>query len=311
MQILEPVRRKHGDLVFVLKRSSNLVHDDRLGSGVPVDVEEEPGQGAGRGLAARHDEQRGQGHDLDGGEARTAVALGLQHVRHEVAAALGLHAELHARHGLVLCQCPVAVALPSLLAAQAAYEQGLQEGVVSAGAQKGVGLDALEDVVDPRVVLARLETAKGLPKRQVANDVKGGEVEPFDNVERPVLCRVLGHALHEQLDVLVNGGLLLAHRDLTKGVAQLLALAAMDIPRCGNDAVLDASGKDARSFLELGLSGQPAAVDLRPGYATVHGKTVWTYTDNGAIATVEIGYLPNSSARDVGSICKWQIRDGP
>lgn len=184
----------HIDLVFALESVPDLVDKGIIYVAVLLqpEVEGQAGHGGGRRLAAgRHD--RGRVHeDVDVVIPWLPVARLLEHVRHEVSPVVGALAQCLAGHGLLIGKAAVVdLHLQVLGRGAKVLKERAHERVLRTDAEQPAAQESLEDAQNPGVVLAAVEAVEAIREGEVADDVKGEEVVPRDDVEDLSRCGLL------------------------------------------------------------------------------------------------------------------------
>lgn len=285
----------HIDLLFVLERFANLIRQITVHRAVSLhaEVEEQCRQRRRRSFAPGIDQQRRIHDDLHIGEARRAVAVLLQHVRHEIPPAAGglpLTLPGHGllgRHALVLLvrgDVPGRHERPEPLVM-------LQHAVERDAARGG------DDAQDPGVVVAALERVERVREHEVADDVEGDEVEPVHEVEHLSRHGALTQPRDQHVDVVLDHGLLLVHARVREGVGELPPEAAVHVVRPADERQLVVVVVEAPLLLPLGLA-QAVLEDLREGDGAVDREVVRCDADDGAVLLVQGEILECQGARD-------------
>lgn len=184
----------HVDLVFALEGAPDLVDKGIIYVAVLLqpEVEGQAGHGGGRRLAAGRDD-RGRVHeDVDVVIPWLAVARLLEHVGHEVSPVVGALAQRLAGHSLLIGKAAVVgLHLQVLGRGAKVLEKRAHERVLCTDAEQPTAQKGLEDAQNPGMVLAAVEAVEAVRKGEVADDVKGEEVVPRDDVEDLSSCGLL------------------------------------------------------------------------------------------------------------------------
>lgn len=90
--------------------------------------------------------------------------------------------------------------------------------------------DGVEDVLDPRRVFSALEEPQGLAKGEVPHDIESGKVQHL--AERHWLTVGVSQFRDEQVDILVEQGLLLSETAVREGWIEDAAHSSVSGRRC-------------------------------------------------------------------------------
>lgn len=300
----------HVDLGLALEGAPDLVDYRIVNSAVlrEADVEGVPGQGRGRRLAAgRHD--RGRVHeDVEVAVPGLAVARLLEHVRHKVPAAAWALALRLAGHGLLVGEAAVlALHLDVLGRAAKVLEEWPQDWVLPGDAVEAAAEDGLEDAQHPGVVLAAVEAVEAVRKGEVADDVKGQEVVPGDNVKELARGGLLGELGEQQADVLLHDGLLLVHAVGAEGVVELAPQPLVSVVVPTDQAEMVVREVEAGLLGPFGLAW-PVLEDLWPGDGPIDREVVRRDAHDGSILLVQLSALAHKCSGHidfplVGQVC--------
>lgn len=119
-------------------------------------------------------------------------------------------------------------------------EERVQHRIVLNQLREGDDAERGKDGAHPRGVGARGEEAEGLAEREVAHDVKGGEVEELEDVDGDALCVAAGEGWdggcrgggqdgEEGRDVFLEAGFLGAEEGGGKDGAEETAIASVGV----------------------------------------------------------------------------------
>lgn len=162
------------------------------------------------------------------GQLLVAVAVFGEHVAGKVSAAiLGLGTKGHARLRLGHGHLSRLLLNNEILVAKHEVNHRPQKRVEGNESLSCDSSYSPEEVADEWSVSATLETVERIRKGQVANDVKGREVEPVDNIDGNARFGVFAKLVQQKVDVLGDDCLLLFESGITERMGKCATLAAM------------------------------------------------------------------------------------
>lgn len=163
------------------------------------------------------------------------------------------------------------------------------------------------------MVVDSLEAVEGLPENEVAHQIEGRPVVPHRHIHRPPpAIAFLPQSLHQQVHVLFDHGLLLAHGAVGEAVGQRAPQALVLLGVGVEDGAWQAAD-GARKQRRLGHLAQAALaagavpVDVLPRLRVSKGEVVWANAHNGAVVVVQPLCVEGLLTARVAD-CPWQAR---
>lgn len=191
-----------------------------------------------------------------------------------------------------------------LLALDTLRDQGhhdsSEEGVVGNGLEDGADTRHLENCLHPRVVVGVVQAAESLAESQVADDVEGGVVVPSSQVESlSTLVAMFVKPLEEEVDVLLDDGLLVTHAALAETVRQGATEGGV-LLTAGVDDIGGGTGNGTVELLRLVHLGAAAGAvthNVLPCAGVVERKLVGADTHNRSVLSMKVEHIVGQSTR--------------
>ena len=257
------------------------------------------GQGRADRLTARDDEEAERA--LDFRQTHALFVVVAEDVGHEVVALrVGAFGPVHVPPSDLLVGGAGVDAAFCLGALGEQHLDGRFEAEVAHGEDLDGHLELIEHDRDPLVIIGRLEAVEGLPKGEVADDIKGGKVDPFGNVDHVGVGRrgPVAQSVDQEVDVDLGQVLLLPKHFIREGMRKQTSVASV-IGIVGTDDGIDAvliRSRLERVLLEVGSASPMMTVYVLPGLSVDEGKFIRGHADNRAVTVMKFldasGHVP-------------------
>lgn len=221
-EVRQTSSRFHTNLSLTGERTADLADQPVVMVAVLglAQVPRQPGQRGRRRLAAGRDDERGVGDEVAVLEARLAVAVLAEHVRHKVPAAAGALALGLPRESLLGRElAALGLELEGLGRAAEGLHERAEQGELLASTVEAARDDGLEYGRHPGVIATFLDAPEALGEHEVTDDIERQEVEPGDHVKD--LAALLTQLREPEANVLLYDWLLFVHALGTKGMIEL------------------------------------------------------------------------------------------